>query len=78
MTHDQEEALNMSDRIVVIHEGRILQSGSPREVYNNPRPLYCKLYRRQKYHKVGGPGKGDEYSRIRLKPRVIYQMFRQC
>ncbi|MBY8978086.1 ABC transporter ATP-binding protein [Rhodobacteraceae bacterium NNCM2] len=36
VTHDQEEAMNMSDRIVILHEGRILQSGRPEELYNAP------------------------------------------
>ncbi|SDV48970.1 ABC transporter ATP-binding protein [Chitinasiproducens palmae] len=37
VTHDQEEAMTMSDRVVVISHGRILQSGAPREVYDRPR-----------------------------------------
>ena len=36
VTHDQGEALAMSDRIVVMREGRIDQIGSPQEVYENP------------------------------------------
>ncbi|GGA96314.1 polyamine-transporting ATPase [Allosediminivita pacifica] len=36
VTHDQSEALAMSDRIVVMSAGRIEQTGSPEEVYNNP------------------------------------------
>jgi spermidine/putrescine transport system ATP-binding protein len=36
VTHDQEEALSMSDRICIMHEGRIVQSGSPRELYDEP------------------------------------------
>jgi len=40
VTHDQEEALSMSDRIVVMHEGRIEQSGTPREIYESPRTLF--------------------------------------
>jgi spermidine/putrescine transport system ATP-binding protein len=36
VTHDQEEALTMSDRIAVMSEGRILQIGSPREIYDHP------------------------------------------
>ncbi|WP_412070675.1 ABC transporter ATP-binding protein [Pseudooceanicola nanhaiensis] len=36
VTHDQEEALDMSDRICVLGDGRIQQIGSPREVYENP------------------------------------------
>jgi spermidine/putrescine transport system ATP-binding protein len=36
VTHDQEEAMTMSDRIVVMNHGRIEGSGSPREVYEHP------------------------------------------
>ena len=36
VTHDQEEALTMSDRIAVFHRGRIEQVGTAREVYENP------------------------------------------
>ncbi len=36
VTHDQEEALTMSDRIAVMNHGKILQIGSPREVYDHP------------------------------------------
>jgi putative spermidine/putrescine transport system ATP-binding protein len=38
VTHDQEEALTMSDRIAVFNEGRIEQVGAPPEVYERPRP----------------------------------------
>ncbi|MEV7282504.1 ABC transporter ATP-binding protein [Streptomyces sp. NPDC093111] len=36
VTHDQEEALTMSDRIAVFHQGRIEQVGSPAEIYERP------------------------------------------
>ena len=36
VTHDQEEALTMSDRIAVMSRGKILQVGSPREIYDHP------------------------------------------
>jgi spermidine/putrescine transport system ATP-binding protein len=36
VTHDQEEALAMSDRIAVMNGGRVEQIGSPREIYDNP------------------------------------------
>lgn len=39
VTHDQEEALSMSDRVVVMEEGYIEQIGSPREVYEEPKTL---------------------------------------
>ncbi|MCA0753506.1 ATP-binding cassette domain-containing protein [Paenibacillus sp. N4] len=37
VTHDQEEALTMADRIVVMNKSRIIQVGTPNEVYENPR-----------------------------------------
>lgn len=36
VTHDQEEALSMGDRIVVMNSGKIEQIGTPEEIYNNP------------------------------------------
>ncbi|HCL86039.1 sulfate ABC transporter ATP-binding protein [Pulveribacter sp.] len=36
VTHDQEEALEVADRVVVINQGRIEQEGTPREVWDNP------------------------------------------
>ena len=36
VTHDQEEALTMSDRLAVMHDGRIEQLGTPKEVYSEP------------------------------------------
>ena len=39
VTHDQEEALSMSDRVVVMQDGYIEQIGTPREVYEEPRNL---------------------------------------
>ena len=36
VTHDQEEALTMSDRIAVMENGHILQVGTPKEIYNRP------------------------------------------
>lgn len=36
MTHDQEEALEVADRVVVMNHGRIEQIGSPDEVYASP------------------------------------------
>ena len=36
VTHDQEEALEVSDRVVIMNEGRVEQSGTPEEVYEHP------------------------------------------
>ena len=40
VTHDREEALSLSDKIAVIHEGKILQEGIPKELYFSPTNLY--------------------------------------
>ncbi|MBL6931899.1 MAG: SDR family oxidoreductase [Rhodospirillales bacterium] len=40
VTHDQEEALSMSDRICIMRDGTIAQSGSPRELYDHPVSRY--------------------------------------
>lgn len=40
VTHDQEEALSMSDRICIMREGRIVQIGSPQELYDRPNSRY--------------------------------------
>ncbi len=44
ITHDQEEALNMSDRIVVMREGRFEQIGTPGEVYDHPRTAFVARF----------------------------------
>ncbi|MCC9077590.1 ABC transporter ATP-binding protein [Litorilinea aerophila] len=40
VTHDQEEALTLADRIAVMNQGRIAQEGPPRQVYERPRTLF--------------------------------------
>jgi len=40
VTHDQEEALTMSDRIGVMHQGKLLQVGTPEEIYEHPRTRF--------------------------------------
>src|SRR5258705_10635301 len=44
VTHDQEEALSMSDRIVVMNEGRVEQVGTPFEIYNSPRTRFVASF----------------------------------
>lgn len=49
VTHDQEEAMALADRMVVMRAGEICQVGSPEEVYENPADLFVA-------HFVGSPG----------------------
>jgi len=44
VTHDQEEALTMSDRIAVMDQGRIAQLGTPQELYENPRTTFVATF----------------------------------
>ncbi|MBL8582645.1 MAG: ABC transporter ATP-binding protein [Rhizobiaceae bacterium] len=40
VTHDQEEALTLSDRIAVFNQGRVIQAGTPGEIYDSPRSAF--------------------------------------
>ena len=44
VTHDQEEALSMSDRIIVMREGIIEQDGTPKEIYEEPKNLFVARF----------------------------------
>lgn len=44
VTHDQEEALTMSDRIIVLKKGNIEQDGTPREIYEDPKNLFVAKF----------------------------------
>lgn len=40
VTHDQEEAMSISDRIIVMKKGRIIEAGAPLELYTNPKNIF--------------------------------------
>src|SRR5690606_11375206 len=44
VTHDQEEAIVLSDRTVLMNDGRIEQQGTPREMYNRPGTLFAASF----------------------------------
>jgi len=44
VTHDQEEALTMSDTVVVMNEGRIVQQGPPAEIYDHPATVFASTF----------------------------------
>jgi putative spermidine/putrescine transport system ATP-binding protein len=85
VTHDQEEALTMSDRMAVFNEGRIEQIGAPAEVYEHPRTEFVAGFvgvsnvlerdgrritiRPEKIHMVDDDGGGGETGVIR---EVVY------
>ena len=49
VTHDQVEALTMATDIVVMHNGKIMQQGSPKEIYRNPKNVFVAQF-------IGDPG----------------------
>ena len=44
VTHDQEEALSMSDRVVILNHGRVIQVGSPQELYEKPSTVFASRF----------------------------------
>jgi spermidine/putrescine transport system ATP-binding protein len=58
VTHDQEEALTMSDRIAVMKSGKILQIGTPRDIYDHPTHRFVADFHRRHQH-TRGDGRTD-------------------
>lgn len=72
VTHDQEEALNMSDRIVVIDHGVLQQLGTPREIYNNPANLFvADFIGERNMLRVETVAVGEERSSVKLGEDVV-------
>jgi sulfate transport system ATP-binding protein len=71
VTHDQEEAMEVADRVVVMNQGRVEQEGPPDEVYDHPASPFVlqflgdvNLFRGRRGHAPGGAA-GDEVSYVR-------------
>ncbi len=75
VTHDQEEALTMSDRLAVMNHGRIVQLGTPESVYNEPADAYVADFlgvsNLMDATVEPGPTAGAECCRLRLGDFVI-------
>ena len=63
VTHDQEEALTMSDRIAVMNRGKVLQLGSPRDIYDRPANRFVANFIGETNFLTGTP---DGPGRVRL------------
>ena len=71
VTHDQEEALAISDRVIVMNGGRIEQIGTPEDIYNRPRtPLRRGLRRLGQPDRRQGARPRLEAARCCSRPRV--------
>lgn len=63
VTHDPEEALTMSDKVLIINKGRISQFGTPKEVINKPKNNFIKEF---------------ILSQLQIKRNNIYSLFGEC
>lgn len=70
VTHDQEEALTLSDRIAVMDHARVVQVGGPAEIYENPRTGFVARFVGEVNILSGpvGPGAGAPSGRIAIRP----------
>ncbi|MFN4089169.1 MAG: putative 2-aminoethylphosphonate ABC transporter ATP-binding protein [Alphaproteobacteria bacterium] len=69
VTHDQEEALAMADRVVVMHAGRIEQVGTPADVYGRPAtPFVAEFIGRMNFL----PGEMAASDRVRFGRRILH------
>jgi len=66
VTHDQEEALTIGDRIVVINDGLIQQVGSPQDIYNDPANLFVAEF-------IGSPSTNIFHCRVEVNDRVTVE-----
>lgn len=62
VTHDQEEAYSIADRLLLLHNGKILQSGKPHEIYQHPKNIWVA-----KFFGLGNLIKGRVKDRSPLK-----------
>ena len=68
VTHDQDEALSMSDRILVMNGGRILREGTPEEIYRQPRQRFVAEFLGQCNFLTGAVGTGPRRRRGACTP----------
>ena len=74
VTHDQTEALSMSDRVAVMKDGVIVQAAAPRDIYSKPANLYVAGFL-GRINEFSAVMEGDEvggYTAVRVGPDVLY------
>jgi sulfate/thiosulfate transport system ATP-binding protein len=82
VTHDQEEALELSDRVVIMHQGQVEQAGTPEAVYHSPASpfvaqflgdvnlFHCRTEEGRTY--LGGPAPAGEAARSAEPPSTVF------
>ncbi|HPT26775.1 MAG TPA: TOBE-like domain-containing protein, partial [Bryobacteraceae bacterium] len=74
VTHDQEEALEVADRIVIMRAGRIEQAGTPEEVFHHPKSAFVMdfLGNVNLFHaRLEGETPGDAKTQVRARPHDL-------
>jgi sulfate transport system ATP-binding protein len=78
ITHDQEEALELGDRIAVLNAGRLEQIGTPDEVYNKPETEYVATFLGAANLLLGVmTGEGVEIGTVNIPARAETERFRE-
>ncbi|RWI32351.1 MAG: ABC transporter ATP-binding protein [Mesorhizobium sp.] len=78
VTHDQEEALTMSDRIAVMDDGRVAQIGAPSDLYANPStPFVAEFIGKMNFLVVDYLGEGPAGSEVRLHDTASFTVARR-
>ncbi|WPK12637.1 ABC transporter ATP-binding protein [Lysinibacillus louembei] len=79
VTHDQEEAMAISDRIFVMNNGMIAQSGTPTEIYTSPKSEFVanfighyNVFTRQMLEKMVGAPLSIKGEKFAIRPEVIH------
>ena len=73
VTHDQEEALSMSDRIAVMRDGKIVQEGSPTDLYSQPVDRYVAGFIGQSNFIAGTVVEAGEQVTIKTEGSVLFR-----
>ena len=71
VTHDQEEAMTISDRIALMHGGKIIQVGSPKEIYENPHSVLVADFIGRTNIMYGKVHRSNHGSEIRISPKIM-------
>lgn len=74
VTHDQIEAMTLADRLAVMHQGRIMQLGSPFEVYDAPKNLFVQNFFGRTYVFEGVLRRVDGLPEVRLEGGLTFKV----
>ncbi|MCL1989516.1 MAG: ABC transporter ATP-binding protein [Defluviitaleaceae bacterium] len=76
VTHDQEEAVEVADEIIITHQGQIEQKGTPIDIYRNPKTPFAAKFVGESteisaYHQLPGFEQVDGFDRAVIRPEFV-------